>query len=280
MLEHPDRSPDHRTPRARISRRAVLFAAGGVTLLGGCTNPAAPGPAADPTELPPTVPPHQSSPRASSSSASAKGTDPPKQHTAALAVQSAPEYYVHAGSKAIALTLDDGPDSEYTPQILAILAEHGVTATFCVIGCQIAANAGVVHDIVAADHAIANHTWNHADQSTLAYSAVVSQIERTNDALAGLGVHPQIYRAPYGNWSPTVFQACAAQGLRPVDWSVDPRDWSLPGVGAIVSNILQHTHTGSIILDHDGGGDRSQTVAALRIWLPHLLAQGYHFVRV
>jgi peptidoglycan/xylan/chitin deacetylase (PgdA/CDA1 family) len=65
--------------------------------------------------------------------------------------------------------------------------------------------------------------------------------------------------------------------MTPLDWSVDPRDWSRPGVTAIVSNIMRNTRTGSIILEHDGGGNRAQTVAALKIVLPRLLDVGYHF---
>jgi len=66
--------------------------------------------------------------------------------------------------------------------------------------------------------------------------------------------------------------------MAPVDWSVDPQDWSMPGVGSIVNNIMLNTRPGSIILEHDGGGNRSQTVAALRIVLPRLLDEGYQFV--
>ena len=84
---------------------------------------------------------------------------------------------------------------------------------------------------------------------------------------------------PQGRGSPTVFQVCQELGLRPLDWSVDPRDWSRPGADHIVDTVLGHTHTGSIILEHDGGGDRSQTVAALGRFLPKLLEQGYRFVQ-
>jgi peptidoglycan/xylan/chitin deacetylase (PgdA/CDA1 family) len=65
--------------------------------------------------------------------------------------------------------------------------------------------------------------------------------------------------------------------MTPLDWSVDPRDWARPGVASIISNIIRNTRTGSIILEHDGGGNRSQTVAALNQVLPRLLAAGYHF---
>ena len=88
---------------------------------------------------------------------------------------------------------------------------------------------------------------------------------------------PVLFRAPYGAWSPAVLRQCAKTGMTPMDWSVDPRDWARPGVTSIVRNIMHNTKTGSIILEHDGGGNRSETVAALKIVLPRLLAAGYHF---
>src|SRR5580700_4247668 len=93
----------------------------------------------------------------------------------------------------------------------------------------------------------------------------------------GRGRVPDLFRAPYGAWSPFVLAQCARTGMTPLGWSVDPRDWSRPGVPSIVTNIMRNTHTGSIILEHDGGGNRAQTVAALKIVIPRLLAAGYHF---
>jgi peptidoglycan/xylan/chitin deacetylase (PgdA/CDA1 family) len=86
-----------------------------------------------------------------------------------------------------------------------------------------------------------------------------------------------LFRAPYGAWSPAVLRACARAGMTPLAWSVDPRDWSRPGVASIVANIMRNTGTGSIILEHDGGGNRAQTVAALKQVIPRLQAAGYHF---
>jgi peptidoglycan/xylan/chitin deacetylase (PgdA/CDA1 family) len=86
-----------------------------------------------------------------------------------------------------------------------------------------------------------------------------------------------MFRAPYGAWSPQVLACCASEQLTPLDWSVDPRDWARPGVSKIVSTIMRTTRTGSIILEHDGGGNRAQTVAALKVVLPRLLDEGYHF---
>jgi peptidoglycan-N-acetylglucosamine deacetylase len=108
--------------------------------------------------------------------------------------------------------------------------------------------------------------------------AVRDEISRATDAIhAATGKRPSMFRAPYGVWVPAVFSYCAQARLTPLAWSVDPRDWSRPGVRTIVRDIESDTRTGSIILEHDGGGNRSQTVAALKIWLPRLLDAGYRF---
>ena len=93
--------------------------------------------------------------------------------------------------------------------------------------------------------------------------------------------HPTIFRAPYGNWSKAIFEACAQRRLRPVGWSVDPKDWDSAHVSTqdIVNNVMRNTHAHDIILEHDGGGDdRSHTIAALRLFIPALLDRGFHFV--
>lgn len=266
--EHGSAEPDEKPPaRARIGRR-VLFATGGLAILWASRSPArqsdstshAAAPAAPAAPLPGA--PHNA---------------PARGPTTGFAE---PQYYVHDGPKTVALTLDDGPSALYTPQILELLNEYSITATFSMIGSQIAANRSLVVDVAAAGHAIANHTWDHVDLTKLTTLAVTDQIARTNDALADAGVVPALFRAPFGTWNTTVLHACAAADLRPLDWSVDPHDWARPGVQSIVDNIMTHTRTGSIILEHDGGGDRSQTIAALAIALPELLARGYRFTTV
>jgi peptidoglycan/xylan/chitin deacetylase (PgdA/CDA1 family) len=195
-------------------------------------------------------------------------------------VATAPEWYVEDGAKGIALTMDDGPHPTYTPQVLEVLAKYGVKATFNMIGRQVGANLSLVREVSAAGHTVTNHTWDHADLTHYTYSRVCTEIDRCNEALADANQHPTIFRAPYGNWSTAVFQACAARQLRPVGWSVDPRDWDTEHVTTqqIVQNVMHHTKAHSIILEHDGGGVRTNTVAALKIFIPALLEKGYHFV--
>jgi peptidoglycan-N-acetylglucosamine deacetylase len=261
---------------SRVSRR-VLLAAAGITLLSACGSASATGNSADGLPTPSDDGSAPASARPVASATPKRPSASPSRTTHPLAqVPTQPQYYVDKGPKVIALTLDDGP-TQYTVPILEILREHGITATFCMVGRQIKPSAGIVREVAAAGHHITNHTWDHSDQSKASLATVTSQIDRTTQAMADVGVVPTMYRAPYGAWSHTVFEGAAEAGLRPLDWSVDPADWSRPGVDRIVSTIMRTTRTGSIILDHDGGGDRSQTVAAMRIWLPRLLAEGYRF---
>jgi peptidoglycan/xylan/chitin deacetylase (PgdA/CDA1 family) len=190
----------------------------------------------------------------------------------------APEYYVHDGQKVIALTIDDGPSPVYTPQVLAILARYKVRAAFSMIGQNVSYYPGVAREVAAAGHMIVNHTWDHANLARLSAVSTRTEIDRAAAAIhAATGTVPRMFRAPYGTWTTAALDYCGTQGLTPLDWSVDPRDWARPGVDAIVNTIMTSTRTGSIILEHDGGGDRSQTVAALRTVVPRLLDEGYRF---
>jgi peptidoglycan/xylan/chitin deacetylase (PgdA/CDA1 family) len=291
--------------RAGLVARRLVLGVGGVTLLGACTpsEPPLPGMAAREHLTPTPVPSPRSRPTATGGApfphdGASSGAGPGDSHTGDTPptdtvttapgqtgidpppLAGKPQFYVHEGDNAIALTIDDGPDSRYTPQVLALLAQYKISATFCMLGKSAATHAGLVQEVTAAGHAIANHTYTHSDLGKADIATVRSEITRANDALAAAGAKPPVFfRAPFGSWSPTVFQVCQQLGLRPLDWSVDPRDWSRPGADHIVDTVLGHTHTGSIILEHDGGGDRSQTVAALTRFLPQLLAKGYRFVQ-
>ena len=225
------------------------------------THPAATHPATDPASS------HPADPRAAHPTGHPAGDEPPQ-----------PMFYLDDGPKVIALTIDDGPDPVYTPQVLALLARYRIAATFSMIGESVAADPALAREVAAAGHQIVNHTWTHADLTRLTPGAVSSQMTRANDMIASAtGRRPVMFRAPYGAWSPAVLDRCEQLKLAPLDWSVDPRDWARPGVRSIVSTIMRTTRSGSIILEHDGGGDRSQTVAALTIALPRLLDAGYRF---
>ena len=189
-----------------------------------------------------------------------------------------PLYYLDDGPKVIALTIDDGPSPLYTPQVLRVLEKYGVPATFSMVGVNVSYYPAIAREVAAAGHTIINHTWDHARLTALSASRQQAEIARATDAIhAATGVHPRMFRAPYGVWTREALAYCASERLIPLDWSVDPRDWSRPGVSEIVSTIMRTTRSGSIILEHDGGGDRAQTVAALKIVLPRLIGEGYRF---
>jgi peptidoglycan-N-acetylglucosamine deacetylase len=263
----------------RLTRRGVLAVGGGLLLISTVAAIASkPGPSHPSASAPsgaggghPAVPPAQQHPKTN-------GAAHADRHGKPGTVSHEPVYYIDDGPKAIALTIDDGPSPVYTPLILQLLQQYQITASFSMIGRNAAAYPGVAREVAAAGHMIVNHTWNHADMAKMTKAAVRDEITRATDAIhAATGTLPSMFRAPYGAWSPVVLRYCAAQGMTPLDWSVDPRDWARPGVKAIVTDIMQDTHTGSIILEHDGGGNRSETVAALKIVIPRLLEAGYRF---
>jgi peptidoglycan/xylan/chitin deacetylase (PgdA/CDA1 family) len=211
---------------------------------------------------------------------------PPSPPAAPMRVQKEPRYAlpdsaVPDGKKAVALTLDDGPDPTFTPSVLSLLRKHDITATFFMIGQSAAEHPDIVRSIADDGHRIGTHTWSHPDLSDLPAHRVRIEIERAVDAVATVtGARPTLFRAPYGAWSRTVFLQCAELGQHSIAWNVDPQDWDNPGADRIRSRVLDQVKAGSIVLNHDGGGDRSQTVAALREYLPRLLDAGYRFVGV
>ncbi|NYI06227.1 polysaccharide deacetylase family protein [Allostreptomyces psammosilenae] len=190
-----------------------------------------------------------------------------------------PAVAITGQTRVAALTFDDGPDARYTPAVLQTLRRYGVRATFCVVGTNAACNPGLLQAIAADGHDLANHTWSHQELPRLSEREIREELERTNeviDRITGWGV-PQWCRAPYGSWDEVSLGVCAELGMKPLGWSVDTLDWQRPGSAEITDTMLRGTEPGAIILCHDGGGDRSQSVDALRAYLPESLAAGYRF---
>lgn len=179
-----------------------------------------------------------------------------------------------ATGNVVYLTFDDGP-SEYTAQVKALLDAHGMKATFFEIGQQIAARRSTVRQLSDQGFAIGDHTWDHTDLSRASTQRFFSEVDSTRTAIReATGKTTTCLRPPYGATSANVRALAQQDGFKVVLWDVDPQDWSLPGVNAIVSNVLEHTKAGSIVLMHDGGGPRAQTLAALRQILPELQRRG------
>jgi peptidoglycan/xylan/chitin deacetylase (PgdA/CDA1 family) len=163
----------------------------------------------------------------------------------------------------VALTFDDGP-SPYTPQILTILQRFHAHATFFVIGEYAALFAATLREALRESNEVGNHTFTHANLLGLSDGGVEGQLSSTQDAVRTVtGYAPAWFRPPYGSVDGRVSSIAASLRLRTVTWSVDTRDWSLPGVGAIAATAIAGLRPGSIIIMHDGGGNRSETVAAL-----------------
>ncbi|MET8626835.1 polysaccharide deacetylase family protein [Kitasatospora sp. NPDC004669] len=183
-----------------------------------------------------------------------------------------------AGGKVVYLTFDDGPSPAYTPRILSILDRYGVHATFFEIGENVAAHPSLTKQVARQGHSVQNHSWSHPDLRRLSATSFNAQVSRTDQAIrAQTGRAPKCLRPPYGAVNGTVRSRAAGLGKQVVLWSVDPADWSRPGTGAIQSRVLNNVRSGSVILLHDGGGDRSQTAAALPTILSTLKARGYSF---
>ncbi|MFF1494377.1 polysaccharide deacetylase family protein [Streptomyces sp. NPDC058304] len=180
----------------------------------------------------------------------------------------------------VAITIDDGPDPRWTPQVLKVLRQNHVKATFCMIGTRAQKHPALVREIAADGHQLCDHSVDH--DVTMDHKPVAYQRQQILDGKAMIekavpGVAVNYYRAPGGAFTPDSRAIATASGMRPLGWSVDPKDWSRPGLPAIVAALEGKLPQQPTVLFHDGGGDRSETVAALKQYLPWLTARGYTF---
>jgi peptidoglycan-N-acetylglucosamine deacetylase len=182
--------------------------------------------------------------------------------------------------KVVALTFDDGP-SFYTPQVLHILRHFRIHATFFLIGEQVRPFGGYLREELAEGNAVGDHTWNHSNVAG-GGSFAYSQISRTRTVIRRVSGYytPCLFRAPGGAVSGALFPVARSLGMLTIEWDVDPRDWSRPGTGSIYSTVVGQARRESIILMHDGGGPRNQTVAALPSIIRTLRSRGYGFATV
>ncbi|MCW2928306.1 MAG: polysaccharide deacetylase family protein [Thermoleophilia bacterium] len=223
------------------------------------TTPAPPTPAPT-TPTTPTSPPASGQPRVPSGPAISR---------------------VPGAGKRVALTFDDGPNGAYTDSILATLKRRHVKGTFYVIGQQAARDGARLTRMRDAGHAIGNHSWDHSQLTKLSRADVQSQLKRTSDAIERTtGKRPDTFRPPYGARNAAVDEVARGLGMRDIIWDVDTVDWSRPGADAIARTAVDNARNGSIILMHDGGGNREQTVAALDRVITGLQAKGFELVTV
>jgi peptidoglycan/xylan/chitin deacetylase (PgdA/CDA1 family) len=178
------------------------------------------------------------------------------------------------GRKRIAIGFDDGP-SDYTQRVLRVLRRFDSHATFFEIGQETDGRAEVMKKILAQGNEIGNHSLHHeSDPSS-------GSLHETNRLIReATGFEPCDFRPPGGEVNPGLVSRARAEHMVTVNWDVDPRDWASPGTAAIASNVIHNAHNGSIVVMHDGGGPRSQTIAALPAILSHFKHRGYEFVTV
>jgi len=181
----------------------------------------------------------------------------------------------------VALTFDDGP-GPYTGRVLAVLKRFKVKATFFVIGFMAAANPEMVRAEVLSGMAVGNHSWDHPNTirfDRLEAPRILDEIDRTSQLLHSIGITTSLFRPPGGSYSRRVINDAREFDSRVVLWNVDPRDWQGGRTASqIVQNVLANVRPGSIIELHDGGGDRSATIAALPRIIRGIRARGLKLV--
>ena len=192
--------------------------------------------------------------------------------------------------RAVALTFDDGPSQEWTPQILDVLRAHDVHATFFVLGAAIGGCEAVLRRAAAEGHELGNHAYSHVDPATLDDNTLRDELERTNALVEReTGIRPLLFRPPYAAYDVRVARVAQQVGLVPtVLRSIDPADWREPEPEHLAAAVLGSLHPGGIVCLHDalppvepkGTPDRAATVAALPLILDGLAARRYRVLTV
>jgi peptidoglycan/xylan/chitin deacetylase (PgdA/CDA1 family) len=180
--------------------------------------------------------------------------------------------------RTVSFTFDDGPDPEDTPQLLKVLRHKHVRAVFCLWGEHVRQHPELVRRIVADGHVLCNHSLNHDNLSTWTPEQIRADLLATNALIREAVPWARIpyFRAPFGAWgaSPVV---AAELGMQPLGWSLAISDWEPPGTDVLVERIMTGVTEGGVVLMHDGGGDRSQTVEAVATVIPRFRADGWRF---
>nr|WP_102694428.1 polysaccharide deacetylase family protein [Rummeliibacillus pycnus] len=188
---------------------------------------------------------------------------------------------IQTEEKVIALTFDDGPDPRYTPEILDLLAKYDAKATFFVLGKSAEKYPKIIERAYDEGHELANHTYSHPFKAR--GKKLVDELNKTNEIIEGItGYSPVLFRPVGGIYTDEMINTAQKSGFKVVIWSwhLDTQDWKNPGVRRIVRKVLNGTTPGDVILFHDGGGNRTQTIKSLEQILPILQKKGYKFVTI
>lgn len=189
---------------------------------------------------------------------------------------------VHTSRNLVAITFDDGPNPVYTPQVLEIFAEAEAKATFFMLGEQMDKCPELVKQAFEQGHEIGNHTYTHPKLSRISRAQCIDEIERNEQMVESLtGLRPKVFRPPYLDYSNETLSILKDRGYPMIGaLNLEALDWEQPGVEHILSKSMSCVKNGSILIFHDGFGDRSQTIEAVRLLVSELTSQGFKFVTV
>lgn len=178
----------------------------------------------------------------------------------------------------VAITFDDGPHPVFTPQVLEILEEHGVPATFFVVGRNAKRHPDLIRAMHSRGHCIGNHTYSHVRLTGVGNGSLKDEIDKTREIIfQEIGIHTKLFRPPFGALDSKSLSELASRRLEVILWSVDSRDWSTHRISEIRANVERGSHWGAIILMHDV---HPQTVEALPRIIEFLKEKGYGFATV
>ena len=187
-------------------------------------------------------------------------------------------------SQTIALTFDDGPHSEYTPQLLEVLDKYSILASFFLLGVCVERLPKLARSICERGHWIGIHGYEHHSFPLLTQARLKQSLQATQAAIASACQMPvtaiRDVRPPNGLFTPQTLTLLHQWRYRPVMWSVVPEDWVRPGVAVVVERVLQQVRNGSLIVLHDGSQGGQDVASIIRQLIPCLLQQGYQFATV
>lgn len=249
-----------------MSSRALLACVTGLALLAaGCGGGSSPEPTAGSTPSSPPASAPLPPEAAPSPSKTPTKTKPPKPPLRALPAKLPAGLVRTTGVEQVALTFDDGPDPAWTPKVLDRLKAAKVTATFCLVGTQVRKHPDLVRRIVREGHQLCNHSWNHdLDLARRPVAEIRADLVRTNKEIRRAVPDAEVpfYRQPGGRWTAEVVRVAKQLDMRSLHWTVDPQDWAKPTAITIRKRVKRAARPGAVVLLHDGGGDRSATLAA------------------
>lgn len=201
----------------------------------------------------------------------------PHVHASPLGV-----YHSHENAaNKIALTFDDGPHPRYTMEILSVLQEYGIRATFFFVGENVLYYADTARAVAQAGHEIGNHTYSHARPDKLDRADLDRELRQCEEIIQRVtDTSPKLFRPPQGNWNSNVYALARERDYDIILWNIDTLDWAHTPSEEICAHVLERICSGDIILMHDYHSNGCTTLTALRTLIPQLLERGFHFVTV